>query len=442
MNRIYKLFWLALIGKLLLTVFLPVTADESYYWVWAQKLKLSYYDHPPFISWIYWLGSQIDFYGGMVRWPGVILLHASFLIWLKILEPYFSSNQLFWFLALSIFSPLYGGSGIIITPDVPLLFFYSLATWAFLKVIESPSIIHSAMLGLSLGLGISSKYMMVLFPICVIPVLALDQKKRKSFETHIEIIFVAAIIGSLPVWVWNYQNDFASFKFQTQHGLGKVKWDFTWPLQYLGAQIGLLFPPIVYWAWKGRRNLPLIFRIMAVLPLAFFFLATFRRYVEANWPIVAYPAVLALAASSIPQSLRVIRYTLWFWAISLITIGIIVFTKPEWSTKLKFREFSQYDRVVEVGGGYEPVFARSYQIAAKMYFELKRPVYKLNGVNRKDQFDFMYESFPKGKLFYMVSEKGDRFPIILKNLGYRIEDRISVDEMHDIWRIEHQESNK
>ncbi len=413
-----------------------MTSDESYYWVWSQMPQLSYYDHPPFVAWLYWLGSQIDFYGSMVRWPGVLMLHLSLGIWLKTLKPYLSDSQRLWWLGLALLSPLLGGCGVIVTPDVPLLFFYALSTWIFFRYLKGPSISLALGLGLSLGFGFTSKYMIVLFVFSVLPLMIFQREVRRPLLKGMFWVFIGGVIGSLPVWLWNIQNDFASIRFQTSHGLGETNWKIEWPIHYLGGQLGILFPVIVYWAYRARRRMPLSFQFFAWVPLGFFFLTSFRKYVEANWPIVAYPAMFALAVSALPESRKGLKVTLGFWALFLATVGLIVFSEPKWSKNFKFREFHQYDALVEAGRNYQPLFARSYQIASKLYFELKRPVYKLKGVNRKDFFDFIEQSEPTGDRFYMVSEKGDRFSLLYQSRGYEIVERIPVDEMHDIWRVE------
>ena len=43
---------------------LPMTNDEAYYWDWGQSLQLSYYDHPPGVSYLTWLSSKL-FHGNL-----------------------------------------------------------------------------------------------------------------------------------------------------------------------------------------------------------------------------------------------------------------------------------------------------------------------------------------------------------------------------------------
>ena len=38
--------------KLVYFVTLPPIGDEAYYWLWGQRLALSYLDHPPLHAWL------------------------------------------------------------------------------------------------------------------------------------------------------------------------------------------------------------------------------------------------------------------------------------------------------------------------------------------------------------------------------------------------------
>ncbi len=38
--------------RLLIGSLFPITADESYYWLWSKHLDLSFVDHPPLVAFI------------------------------------------------------------------------------------------------------------------------------------------------------------------------------------------------------------------------------------------------------------------------------------------------------------------------------------------------------------------------------------------------------
>jgi 4-amino-4-deoxy-L-arabinose transferase-like glycosyltransferase len=437
-SSLKKLFWISLIVKIILAALLPLTNDEAYYWVWSLHPQLSYYDHPPFVAWLFWIGERLPQIGTSVRWPGVLLAHATLYVWLKVLEPYLDENQRRQWLWLALLSPLVGGSALIVTPDVPLMFFYALALGLFFRWQKTPDFKWSLAFGLAMGVGFSSKYMMVLFVLSLLPFTLWSPKLRGPLMRSLPWMFLGAVAGAAPVWVWNVMNDFASFKFQAAHGLGRKFWKPSWTFHYIGAQIGLIFPVILYWAIRARRNLPAVFHFLAWTPLAFFLFTTYRGYVEANWPIVAYPAIFALAVSAYPLNLRAIQGTVLLWGVLIASMAVIVIAQPPWSKALKFREFHQFDRAVAVAKPYEPLYARSYQMAAKMHFELKRPVYKLKGMNRRDFFDYLEDSEPKTSPYYVVVEKNEPLPPSYTSRGHKIAEKIAVDDRYEIVKVEAQ----
>lgn len=435
MRAIKKLFWISLIIKLVVAGLLPLTSDEAYYWVWSRHLQLSYYDHPPFVAWLFWLGDFVSWFPGSVRWPGVLLSHWGLWFWLLALKPFLNDEQRKQWLWLALLSPLAGGSAIVLTPDLPLMFFYAVSVYLFFKWQREPNWRISVLFGLAMGLGFSSKYMMVLFVMSLAPLIVLSAAIRSAIFSQFHWLLLGAIVGALPVWLWNYWNDFVSFKFQAAHGLGR-RWKPSWTTHYVITQIAVIFPVVLYWAIRARRRLPLAFHLLAWTPLIFFFFTTFRGYVEANWPIAAYPAIFALAASCYPFSGKGLKATGWIWGILLSAIAAVVILQPGWSKALKFREFHQFDKVVEVGQNFEPLFARSYQLAAKLHFELKRPVYKLRGMNRKDFYDYLEGSIPTSGVYYLAAEKSDSLPVALTGSGHKILNRYPVDDRFEIWQVE------
>lgn len=41
-----------LLVKIYIVFNAPPVGDEAYYWMWSQKLGLSYFDHPPLHAWL------------------------------------------------------------------------------------------------------------------------------------------------------------------------------------------------------------------------------------------------------------------------------------------------------------------------------------------------------------------------------------------------------
>ncbi|NJL25162.1 MAG: hypothetical protein HC902_08285 [Calothrix sp. SM1_5_4] len=196
-----------------------------------------------------------------MRWPGVLLAHATLAVWLRLLKPYLDEQQRLYWLLLALLSPLVGGSALMVTPDLPLMFFYGLSFWLFFLWRENPIWWRSLALGLCLGLGFTSKYMMVLLVLSLLPPVLFDRKSRSVLLRGLPWILAGGIVGTTPVWLWNVLNDFVSFKFQTAHGLGRKVWKPSWTIEYVGLQLLLIFPPVLYWAIRAWRRLPRVLRL-------------------------------------------------------------------------------------------------------------------------------------------------------------------------------------
>ena len=430
LRRELQIWWLALAIKSLYAFFLPFAHDEAYYWVWGHHPQLSYFDHPPMIGWLMTLGIPFEHFGHAGRLPVVLVGHLTALVWLKILQRWMSSEQLCLWLTLYLLAPLTGLGSLVATPDVPLMFFWSVALWQSLRLREFPTVGNAALLGLSMGLGFCSKYTMVLF----VPPLLLTYffiGAKRVFGPRLILTAVAfGLIGCIPVLLWNAQNDWASFHFQTEHGLSGKAWRWYWPLDYLGGQLGLLFPTTVLLAALTIRRLPRHFLVwFAVFPLAFFLYSSFKARVEANWPMVAYPSVLALATLA-NRWHKVLRWTavLWFSVLVALTTHLLYPWLPLNPRKLKTFEWVQFDSLLEIAKQNPNLFAGSYQMAASLSYKLRRPIYKLAGVNRRDFYDFLPEARVLSEHFFLILEPDHDLPEWVKQAGYSEQGRQTLTD--------------
>ena len=334
---------------------------------------------------------------------------------------------------LLLLMPLIGIGSLIATPDLPLLFSWSFSLWALNRILaQNAKISDAALFGLALGLGGLSKYHIIL----LLPIAAFvwwRTPNRPALHRWLPITLAVAVLVSSPVWIWNIQNDWASFRFQLDHGLGRKVWKPSWTSEYLLAQIGLLFPIVVWLAIKSTA--PLLLRVAAWFPLIFFFFTSFRGYVEANWPIVAHPLVLALAVSQLYAYRRSLQITAAFWAALLaILLGLLAVPGwPAWTLKTKLRDLHQYDTLRTVSLPLEPLYARSYQMASILSFSQQRKVYKLRGMNRRDFFDTLPGSSPTHDTIYLAVNRGDMLPepwTLWKKTNVT-----PVDDQFEIWEL-------
>ncbi len=85
----------------------------------------------------------------------------------------------------------------------------------------------------------------------------------------------------------------------------------------------------------------------------------------------------------------------------------------------------------------DPVYARSYQMASKLSFDVKKNIYKLKNINRRDFYDGISESEPKSEKFYLIAEKTDQLPPNYKDAGYKVEAKtpVSGSDVFEVWEV-------
>lgn len=412
MSWFVRVWWLSLAIKLALAAAIPLLSDEAYYWVWSHDLQLSYFDHPPVVAWLFWLGHPLEGFGQAIRWPAVILAHASLLMWPRILGREFGSEALKVWIFLCLLNPMTGLGSIVVTPDLPLIFSWSLALYFYSSSRQTDAVAPHAGLGFALGLGFISKYNMVIFGALMLWDYTMNSLWSKTRVRNLLVTILIGMIVATPVWVWNYQHNFDSFLFQTRHGLGGSTFNIMNALNYCGEQVMILFPTVALALLLSRSGRePKWLSVWAAGPLIFFLISSLRGRVEANWPLVAYPSMLALAAVRYKDS-RWLKRTGWLWlGAALVVVSQVLWPwipmNPE---KLKTNEFVVYDHLIPTAEEYQPFFASSFQMAATLTYKMKTPIYKLNGVNRQDYYDYKKEARPDGEYFYLAARYHDTLP--------------------------------
>lgn len=396
--------------KLILAYFLPLLPDEAYYWMWSHHLQLGYFDHPGMIAWLFRLGHFLEPFGHAVRWPAICINHLNYIFWfyifkeLKISPTHFYS----WFL-LTFISPILGFGSILLTPDLPIMLFWSSSLYFFIRILKSKDLINYCFLGMSLGLGFLSKYHIVLFLIIGFFYLSVEKKWRfiSSKGTILTVIF--GFIFSFPTIYWNYQNDFQSFAFQINHGLQASSWKWQWPIEFLTGHSILLFPVFVFYFFKSQLSeQQRILKYFSAGVLMFFFFTSFRSSVEMNWTILAFPAFYSVVLLSDISFLYLRRIKLFFVFFNLILLALM-FNGVYPHGKI-FEPFF-FSSQKNVHSEFSPLYGINYQTSASLWYFSKIKTLKVPRASRYDFFDTFpidFKNFPS--VFYVFKEITNEYP--------------------------------
>ncbi len=289
--------------RLIYVNFVPLVPQEAYYWKYAKNLALSYFDHPPMTAYII---AFFTAFGGdhvfFIRLGSIVFSIGLMVLLYAITKRLFGDNR--WAL-LSVIAMnctvMFSIGSIIITPDVPFLFFWALIVYSLVRLQESGRWQWWYLAGAALGLGLLSKYTAVLIVPGIFIYLLLSPSQRKwLFTIHPYLGLLLALIIFSPVIIWNSQHDWASFLFQSSNRFSQMRrLRFDYFFQLIGSQLGMLTPYIfilvlVGWLQIGIRSFKerndkysLLFWIALPVYLVFT-LSSFRSLVKMNWLAPAY----------------------------------------------------------------------------------------------------------------------------------------------------------
>jgi hypothetical protein len=246
--------------RLLVAPFFGLGVDEAHYLLYGLHLDWSYVDHPPLVGWIhalfYSLFGTDEF---LARLPAVILSAlVSYLTYVFTMG--FSRSEKTSLLAvLAINSSfLLNGLSLMLLPDSILLALVLLLILAVKKMENSPKPKYFIYLGLILGLAGLAKYTAALFVPAVLVYFLIRKRYDLIFSKHMFVAALIALVLVAPVFYWNLENDWISFRYQGGRVLGfsAVKLD---PLlTSLAAQAGFyspfLFGIALYGFYKSLRE--------------------------------------------------------------------------------------------------------------------------------------------------------------------------------------------
>ena len=275
------------------------------------------------------------------------------------------------------------------------------------RLIDRPSLAGYVGLGAALGLGFCSKYMIVLFVPTAIAWLVASGNWRKVSWAHVPLTIATGLAFCFPVLWWNFKNDWASIRFQLDHGLHDPHWSWDIPSEYIFGQLFIVFPVVIWFATRPGRSGAEFLQYFAWIPLSFFLYTSFKARVEANWPVMAHPALLSLAFLKAPQGSRWLKATSAIWIfVSILTISEVAYHWiPVDPRNLKTSELTRYDIYLPFTKDERKLYLSSYQAAAAISYKLRRQFYKLNGSSRRDFYDFLPESLPKDDKFLFGAER-------------------------------------
>ncbi len=233
-----------LAARLVYAALLEVLPEEAYYWNYSQHLDIGYLDHPPLTAWLIalatgWLGDN-EF---AVRIPAILCWGVA--AWFLFRQTSELHGKTAAWIALGALSclPYFFGAGFFMTPDAPLVACWAASLYFLRRALLQGRARGWLAAGVALGLGLLSKYSIALLVPAALVYVLLDARSRRWLATPWPYLgLAAALLLFTPVVLWNAENDWASFRFQS---VGRWEGESSMHLQDLLLGILVLIFPVV-----------------------------------------------------------------------------------------------------------------------------------------------------------------------------------------------------
>ena len=203
--------------RFILLPFMGLMPQDAYYYLYGQNLSLSYFDHPGMIG--YLLRIFTEMFGQsvyVVKLADFTITSLTIIYFYKLSSLFLSkhrTNRSIVLLVSTLFISILSFNS---TPDVPLLLFWTLSILFLHRAIFEDKKWYWILAGIAMGMAFNSKYTALLLQIGILGFVIFSTKYRKLLiSPWLWLSLLISIAITFPVWLWNYQNELASFAFQS-----------------------------------------------------------------------------------------------------------------------------------------------------------------------------------------------------------------------------------
>jgi hypothetical protein len=274
-------------------------------------------------------------------------------------------------------------------------------------------------LGILLGLAGLSKYTAVLFVVPII--LYFIIKKRYEFlytPKMIPAVLVALLI-ILPVIIWNIQNDWISFTYQSEHVVGAKTINWGGFFASLGAQAGAYNPflvPLAYFglykSLKSKNNTIFLTALFGLTLIVFFTYASLYKTALPHWSALFYMLFIPLGVYFMLSYKKYLKFAIGFGLfLSAIAYGELAFKFiPQKDYQSLHRDIYGWDEIMQKSNRYitnpnkQALAVTNWTLASRAIYynkEYNSTIYLID--NRYDQFDIWQKGSPIGKDLLVIN---------------------------------------
>lgn len=246
-EKAIKYFYILLIVNTIIRFFIAfftnLGIDEAYYFAYGLRLEWSYFDHPPMIALLVRASSFVSGNFSAIELRALPLIIGTLNLLLIFHIGKIIKDSLTGLYAALLFSASFYGSvisGTFVLPDNPLTFFWLLSLLFGVKFFyaEKRRWQYLYFFALAAGLAFLSKYSALALWFGILCIALKIKKLALLKQPHLYLAGILSLVLFLPVFVWNANNDFASFSFHGNRlSISDIKLHFDYFASELAGQI-------------------------------------------------------------------------------------------------------------------------------------------------------------------------------------------------------------
>ncbi|MEJ7611286.1 MAG: glycosyltransferase family 39 protein [Ferruginibacter sp.] len=325
--------------RIILSFFLDLGNDESYYWTYSRHLQWNYFDHPPMVAvWIrfFTLDLLLQDHVFFLRLGSFISCAAASYFMYRAIKTI--STEKAAFAGVFLFNcSFYAGitAGLLITPDTPQLLFWTAGMFLFTKISEVDSRWRYWILfGIVTGLCIMSKLHGVFLwfgMLCY----ALFFMRKWFLRPHMYVAGLLTLCIISPIIFWNINNDFITYRFHSERvkvGDGRsLNW-FGPVREFIGQLIiNNPFNVVLIFIFLFSKKYTLkniaalrMFKLCSIPLLIIIFFIAFFRLSLPHWSGPVYICLIPIAAIGLSEMNRAGARRIFRWATAYSIVYILL----------------------------------------------------------------------------------------------------------------------
>ncbi len=292
--------------------------DEFLYLAEGHHLAWGYMEVPPMLSIFAWLTHLLgDGMFWIKFWPGLFGVF-TFIITAKIVQ-YLGGKSFAIFLAfLPFVFGVYLRLFFLFQPNAPEVFFWTMIAYSILRYIQTEKNKYLYILGISIGLGMISKYSVAFFTVSILAGLLLTPQRKIFANKHLYYAGGIALLIFLPTILWEYNHHFPVVVHMKE--LEDRQLQYISPVGFLKDQLLMNFPCVFIWlaglyfaafSYKGKKYRAFAWAFVFVLILLMVFHG--KNY----YSLGIYPVLFAFGAYHL-ESFTAQRSKVWRYVFVII----------------------------------------------------------------------------------------------------------------------------